>query len=228
MPTLRSIVKSFLIAYPEGQALLASNSLETPTLGLIGRSGAALLERGAVQARLARNGFPSNFGISDEFALLGSFVAGPRALHAFAGASVANTDDHPIVAYLAPRITYAPDSSPPDRLIALLEALTIAPAELLSADTDPAFARRLAAYWTARQQFIAAGRAVRPSADLQMMLAQVREPLLAVLRTSPDFRPAHDPLLRMAQALARSDAAAAQLLMRELATASESRPLSSP
>ena len=40
------------------------------------------------------------------------------------------------------------------------------------------------------------------------MLAQVREPLLSVLRISPDFRPAYDPLLSMATALARSDAAA--------------------
>ena len=35
------------------------------------------------------------------------------------------------------------------------------------------------------------------------MLAQVREPLLSVLRISPDFRPAYDPLLSMAAALAR-------------------------
>ena len=37
------------------------------------------------------------------------------------------------------------------------------------------------------------------------MLAQVREPLLAVLRISPDFRPAYDPLLRMAGALVAID-----------------------
>ncbi len=48
------------------------------------------------------------------------------------------------------------------------------------------------------------------------MLAQVREPLLAVLRTSPDFRPAYDPLLRLAAALASSDAAAAGALLQEL------------
>jgi spermidine synthase len=48
------------------------------------------------------------------------------------------------------------------------------------------------------------------------MLAQVREPLLAVLRVSPDFRPAYDPLLSMAMALARSDASGARALLGEL------------
>ena len=37
-----------------------------------------------------------------------------------------------------------------------------------------------------------------PLAHVQEMLAQVREPLLSVLRTSPDFRPAYDPLVAMA------------------------------
>ena len=44
----------------------------------------------------------------------------------------------------------------------------------------------------------------------------MREPLLAVLRLSPDFRPAYDPLLSMATALARSDAPGARTLLSEL------------
>ena len=56
------------------------------------------------------------------------------------------------------------------------------------------------------------------------MLAQVREPLLAVLRSSPDFRPAYDPLLRMAGALARIDAPAGQALLTELAQLQPARP----
>ena len=41
--------------------------------------------------------------------------------------------------------------------------------------------------------------------------------LLAVLRSSPDFRPAYDPLLRLAQALASQDPTAAKALLGELA-----------
>ena len=57
---------------------------------------------------------------------------------------------------------------------------------------------------------------MRPSPRVEDMLAQVREPLLSVLRISPDFRPAYDPLLAMATALARSDVAGARTLLTEL------------
>jgi spermidine synthase len=56
------------------------------------------------------------------------------------------------------------------------------------------------------------------------MLSQVREPLLAVLRISPDFRPAYDPLLRMATALGRIDPVAARALLTELQQTQPSRP----
>jgi hypothetical protein len=39
LPTLRSVVQAFLVAYPDGQAMLATNSLETPVIGLVGRAG---------------------------------------------------------------------------------------------------------------------------------------------------------------------------------------------
>jgi len=217
LPTLRSIVRSFVAVYPEGGALLATNSLETPVLGLIARPGARF-DAGDVQQRLARAALPrspADFGITDDLALLGSFFAGPRALARFGAHAPLNTDDHPVVAYQAPRITYAPDSLPRDRLIDLLHELQVEPGELV--DGSPAWQARLAAYLAARNRFIEVGRDVQPSANVQRMLAQVREPLLSVLRISPDFRPAYDPLRRMADALAPSDAPAAQALLSELA-----------
>jgi spermidine synthase len=227
LATLRSIVRAFLVAYPDASALLASNSLETPVIGLIGHAGTRRLDLAGVRQRLATAAGPNRpaaFGLDDEFALLGSFVAGPQALVHFAGGAVANTDDRPVVAYRAPRITYAPDSRPRDRLLALLRELSIDPSDVLDASTDALQARRLAAYWAARTRFIEAGQRVRPSADVREMLAQVREPLLTVLHTSPDFRPAYDPLLRMAAALARSDPPAARALLTELAAATPARP----
>jgi spermidine synthase len=96
-----------------------------------------------------------------------------------------------------------------------LRELNIAPDELIL-PADRAWTGRLGAYWVARDRFIESGRDVRPSPRVQEMLAQVREPLLLVLRISPDFRPAYDPLLGMATALARSDAAGARTLLAEL------------
>ena len=206
--TLRSIVQSFLIAYPGGAALLASNSLDTPVIGLIGRAdGGSRFDKNAVRQA-------PEFGIENEYALLGSFIAGPAALKQFAGTAPANTDDLPVVASLAPRITYAPDSIPRDRLMALLDAVAVAPGELVAADDTAA--PRLAAYRAARRLFITAGLTVRPSADVRAMLAQVQAPLLQVLRTSPDFRPAAEPLRRMAGALEQLDPTAAQALLAEL------------
>jgi spermidine synthase len=49
------------------------------------------------------------------------------------------------------------------------------------------------------------------------MLAQLRDPLLGVLRISPDFRPASEPLQKMAAALNERDPAAARALLAELA-----------
>ena len=69
----------------------------------------------AIRERLARAALPDarrGLGLEDELAVLGSFVAGPEALRRFAANAAANTDDHPVVAYRAPRITYAPDSQP--------------------------------------------------------------------------------------------------------------------
>jgi spermidine synthase len=219
LATLRSIVRSFTAVYPGAWAILASNSLDTPVLGLLARADAGRFDLARLRSGLRDIALPqpaASFGIEDEFALLGSFVGGPRALKRFADGAPANTDDHPVVAYSAPRITYAPDSLPRDRLLALLDEISVTPDEVLEPTVDALWAARLAGYWDARHRFLIAGRDVRPTDDLQAMLAQVRAPLLDVLRTSPEFRPAYDPLLRMAAALARQDRHAAQALLRAL------------
>jgi spermidine synthase len=228
LDTLRSIVRSYLSVYPQGSAILATNSLDTPVIGLIARRDGELFELQQVRTRMRdANSFSAEyFGINDDLALLGSFIAGPDSLARFAARAPLNTDDRPIVTYHAPYITYAPDSLPRDRLMALLQEVAIEPTELLIAsDTAQSdWPARLAAYWEARNRFIAAGRNVQPKADVEDMLAQVREPLLSVLRVSPDFRPAYDPLLRMAAALSRVDLEGARALLSELQQLQPSRP----
>jgi spermidine synthase len=80
--TLRSIVAAFVQVYPEGYAVLLSNSLDTPVLGLVARPDVPRLYAGAIPAvgqergrRLAR--------LDDEFAVLGSALAGPAELKRF-------------------------------------------------------------------------------------------------------------------------------------------------
>jgi spermidine synthase len=217
--TLRSIVRSFTTVYPTSWAMIASNSLDTPVLGLVARRDPGRFELPGLVERLARHALPgrlAELGLEDELAVLGGAIAGPAALSRFAAGATANTDDRPIVAYTAPRATYAPDSTPRDRLIALLRELSIEPGELVVPAAGSTWGDRLAAYWSARNRFIEAGRDVRPSPSVTEMLAQVRAPLLSVLQVSPDFRPAYDPLLSMAMALARSDVPGARALLGEL------------
>jgi spermidine synthase len=221
MASLKSVVRSFLLAYPHGYAILASNSLATPTVGLIGFADDRRFDHAQVAARLGVYGTPqrlTEFGVEDDLAILGAFIAGPAALTKFAADAPANTDDRPVVAYGAPRLTYAPDSTPVQRLSELLSEVSLTPGELVKTDADAAWAGRLAAYWAARNQFIESGRAVRPSADPAAMLDQVQQPLLAVLNISPDFRPAYDPLLRLAEAVATRDPDRGRLLLTELAS----------
>lgn len=226
LDTLRSIVRSFVAVYPRGGALLASNSLGTPVIGLVSHRDGLRFDVRSVRERLVHGRLvqpPSAFGLDDEYALLGSFVAGPAALARFAGDADLNTDDRPVVAYRAPRATYAPASMPEDRLVSLLKTWSVEPREVLSAP-EPAVAERLAAYWIARNRFIEVGRNVRPSADVRKMLARVGQPLTEILETSPDFRPAYDPLLRMAAALAPVDPMAAGALLRRLVVLQPERP----
>jgi spermidine synthase len=221
LASLKSIVRSFIAVYPDGAAMLATHSLDTPVLGLIAHASPVRFNQQRLRERLAHQKLSSeiaDFGIADELELFGGLIASSAALARFASGAPLNTDDHPVVAYLAPRITYAPDSLPRDRLFALLDELTLTPGELIdsSSGRDPAWPVRLAAYWAARDNFLKAGRHVQPSAGVREMLAQVQEPLLATLRISPEFRPAYDPLLRMAVALGRSDPLAAGALLAEM------------
>lgn len=227
LPTLRSIVRAFVDAEPQGWAMLATFSLETPVLGLVTRADGGRFDAVQLQARLQAAALTrplSDFGLTDDLSLLGGFVAGPASLARLAADAVPNSDDHPVVAYRAPRITYAPDSLPRDRLLALLEELELAPEDVASPPADATWRPRLAAYWRARDRFLRAGREVQPSNDVRRMLAQVREPLLEVVSISPDFRPAYDPLLQMAVALAPTDAPGARALLAELTRLQPARP----
>ncbi len=209
LDSVRSIVASFRVAFPDAAALLASNSLDTPVLGLLGRDPSTRFAPHPLPALAAA------FGLGDDYALLGSLIAGPAALQAFAAQAPLNTDDHPWVAYHAPALTYAPDSRPAERLLTLLGELPYDPAPLL-ATPDEALQSRLSAYAQARRGYLALGRHVQPSADPAVMLARVGTPLLDVLRQSPDFRPAREPLERLAAALAPRDPAGAARLRATL------------
>jgi spermidine synthase len=226
LDSLASVVRSFMEVFPDAIAILATNSLETPTLGLVARQGAApslaeLERRLAAMPQQAR----VDFDLADPFAVLGSAVAGPASLRDFSADAIANSDDQPIVAYRAPLETYAPESLPRDRLLKLVDAWQVGPRDVMAMTNASApWQHRLGQYWLARNRYLHVGRDVKPLPGLLPMLRVVREPLLQVLRISPDFRPAYEPLRRMAAALGESDPAAGRALMDELAAATGRAP----
>lgn len=218
LDTLRSIVAAFLAVYPDAIAVLASNSLDTPVLGLIARPDEPAIDLAAVRARLARSAGPPQRAaahLEDEFAVVGSVLAGPAALTRFARGATANTDDRPVVVHQAPWATYAPPSTPRERLMQLLRELQPRATELLRLPHAPE-ADRMQAYWAARRLYLEFGATVRPTADPGEMLQRVQKPLMGLLRQSPEFRPACEPLVAMARALRSSDPARAQAITTAL------------
>jgi spermidine synthase len=218
LDTLRSIVAAFLAVYPDAIAVLASNSLDTPVLGLIARPDDPAIDLAAVRARLAQSAGPSQQAaarLEDEFAVVGSVLAGPTTLARFARGATANTDDRPVVVHQAPWATYAPPSTPRERLMQLLRELQPHATELLRRPRD-AEADRMQAYWAARRLYLAFGATVRPVADPGEMLQRVQKPLMGLLRQSPEFRPACEPLVAMADALRGSDPARAEAVTAAL------------
>jgi spermidine synthase len=172
----------------------------------------------SVAARIAATRMlpgPARFGLGNPLAVLGSELAGPATLARWSAPAPLNTDDHPVVAYLAPRATYEPEATPAERLLSLLAAWE---------EGQPASADRVAAYRRARTAFLRAGLGVLPSADPARMLQQVREPLLDVLRLSPDFEPAYQPLLRLAVAWHPADPAGSEALLQDLARVAPAAP----
>ena len=211
LDTLRSIVAAFQLVFPNAIAVLASNSLDTPVLGLMALPGDGRIDLDTLRIRLAgAQALPAlaqglrTAHLEDDFAVAGSTIAGPAALRRFAGGASPNTDDLPVVNHRAPWATYAPESRPRDRLMALLDRLRPDAAELLQAPW-PEDSRRLSAYWEARRDYLRFGATVRPDADPAVMLQRVQAPLLALVQRSPEFRPACEPLIAMGRALAADD-----------------------
>ena len=209
LETLRLVTRTFLAAFPEGQAFLAHYSLKAPIVGLVGRSEAAGYPPDWFTERLRDPDLGAalrRVRLYDEFSLLGAYLAGAAELRAFAGPGPLNTDNHPLVTFRAPGFVYGTPEPAEQRLVQLVRSFHPQPAELLTPPPDAAQRdrhRRLAEYWTARNRFIETGLGVQETDDLRELLARVREPLLHIVRQSRDFEAAYNPLLGLAQGLYR-------------------------
>jgi spermidine synthase len=227
--TLRLITRTFLAAFPEGQAFLAHYSLKAPIVGLLARSGTTGYPPDWFQKRLQDPELgPAlrRVRLYDEFSLLGTYLAGAGELRAFAGPGALNTDNHPLVTFRAPGFVYETPEPADRRLLQLVRSFSPNPNELLAppmGGLQPDRNRRLSDYWRARNRFIETGLGVGETDDLRKLLAQVRRPLLEIVRQSRDFEAAYNPLLSMAHGLYRIDPPAGDRLLQELEIANPYR-----
>ena len=215
---LKIIVRSYLEAFPDAVAFLAHFNAESPTLGLVGSQ-----ERLRYDADWMERRFPEPFraerlrevDLANTMSLLGSFVAGTDDLTAFAGDGPLNTDDLPLVTFMAPDFIYTADPRTYSTLLELTDAITPRAADILrDADAASQFATRLDRYLAARQIYLVA--------DVERVEGRYRfaiEGYLASARESPDFGPARDMTMALARSIAATDPDQAREILSRLQAA---------
>jgi spermidine synthase len=217
--SLRSIMRAFLAVYPKAVAILATNSLESPAIGLIGRMDDELFSVGDAKQRLLnmQNGdLLGNSQLNDEFALFGNIIGDSDAIMRFSLEAPINTDDLPFVTHQAPWVAYSENAMPRDRLLEFLNGMQVRP-ELVFENIDAATAHRFEKYWQARRAYLALGMQVKPSVSAKEALDQVEGSLLNILQQSPEFQPARMTLMQLSQAISKVDAARALALRQAIA-----------
>lgn len=227
--TLRTIIRTFLHVFPEGSAYVAHYSLKMPILALISgtkplRFPADWYEERVVDSTTRRALVSAK--IDSSYSLFGCYVASSKDLANYAGNGPLNTDDFPAVIFGAPRFAYQEPKPAHELLFSLLDSSRPQPAQLLTPTVPENEIRdheRLARYWEARNRFMHTGVGVPETGDVGVLLKYVRDPLLSIVRTCPDFSPAYMPLVAMANSLYRRDPPAAKELLAAIETANPSR-----
>ena len=175
------------------------------TIGLIGA--------GHIGSQIAR------LAVARGYSVVISNSRGPETLAAFAGAAPPNTDDHPRVAFAAPRFTARRDTRPAELLLALLDRCAADPHSFL-APASETFTPRLADYVAARDRYL---RGLATEADGN--LPEAIEAYLESTRRSLYFTPAYARLVNIIQVLAGADRVAAKHLFKRLQEAQPDQPL---
>jgi spermidine synthase len=215
--TFDSILAAFVQVFPKGVAVLASNSLDTPVIGLVARPDRPVWAWASVQARFdaaspAVRPYLDRARLTDAYAVLGSFTAGPQALQGRVQGVRPNTDDHPIVVHSAPWDTYSGPSMPRMRLQQWLSQAAAAqthhtqPEDIGLVPNEPR-AVELSAYRRARDHYIEIGLNARPEAGAASMLQTVGPALTELTSLSPQFTPALDALAYLRAAAQASTSA---------------------
>jgi spermidine synthase len=227
LETLRSIVRTYIEVFPEGSAYLAHFSLQAPILGLVSRTPVGGYSADWLTNRLQDKALQrvlAELRIQDLYDLFGHYLGGSRELREFATGAPINRDDHPYVMFQAPHFAYTDPQPSHVRLLKLVDRFRPDPTEVLgvasgASDTH----QRLAQYWDARNRFLHLGVGMRRTNNAAELLTRIGQPLLELVRLSPDFDQAYQPLLAMARKLRSQDVLASKALLLAMAEANPQR-----
>ena len=213
LETLRSIVGAFLQVFPEAHGWLLRPNIDTPVLGLAGRDGHWDVRETDFATRKSAATFETRLqaaGAGTAEHLYGSWLAGPRALAAFAAGAAASTDDRPSVVFRAPRLTSAAAGSGGTLLADLLDRFSGEGSEFPLAGGGE-WGRRLAAYRSARDEYL---RGLL--ADDRKEPVEAEAAFLRSARLSLDFTLGYSQLLTRAMIRSRSDPGGTRRILEAL------------
>jgi spermidine synthase len=223
---LRVIARTFLEIFPDAEGWLLQFNVDTPVLGLVGKTEPGAYDEQWIERRLAAPALETGLkklALADSIRFFGCLVADAQMLWTFAADAPSNTDDLPRVTFDAPRFTYRKDALPYGRLLALLKlGNPDAHHTLMRRDNlqTAAFHERLARYWRARDVYLQA-----LIADAGGKHSQAIDNFVESARLSDDFTPGYAQCLTIASLEAKSNPAKAEALLQRLIAAQPSRPV---
>lgn len=223
--SLRMIIRTFLVEFPDSELWWLRFSVDTPVVGLVGYTAQP---RHAVDFDDPRwhsrdlGVALGQLGLPDPVRLHGLRIADPETLAAFGVAARLNTDDRPSVLFLAPRVLHESPAAVAHR-VRLILALsdTTGARTAAAADADPAVPEaRLHRYQQARDRFLHG-----LLAEFEGREKAAVEAWLDSVRLSADFTPAYARCLARASWLLSTQPAEARALLERLAEAQPGLPV---
>jgi spermidine synthase len=222
--SLKDVARSFGTAFADASVWLAHYSIRMPMMALCGTADGQGIALTGLASRLSAPGLSARvreLEFATPLAVAGAYLGGAAELADYAGSGPLNSDDRPVVALNGHRNVQAL-AVPPETL--LLRVVSRLHRQSATLRVDGVAPERLAAYWRARDRFLAAGAALKGDPRGRALIDAAAPGLLAAVRESDDFDPAYQPLLAMADALQSMDPAAARSLLDALDQAAPSRP----